>query len=430
MNGTNQFEAHDNEVTVLVVEDDESFHDILANAVLAGHGYLVLHAYSGGECIEMLAQHSVDVVLLDLNLPDGNGFRVLQDMREQGDRATTIVLSAFLDPQSVHRAMAAGAWTVIDKRFEDYRLLPQLIAQALEERAQKERCAVAGGGERGLELDGGLPAHAPYARHRLRTSEMDAFARLERSGSLIMHRLMQQARAAAERSSPVIIRGEPGSDRELLARYVHARSRRALGAFVASQALPGGGLASTAGGIAADRLLAAAGTGTLFIDQVHLLGQEWQSQLLSVIDRAAETLLASGRVAAPVSMTARLVVASTAAVDDPCWSALDPRLRETWSAAQLVIPPLRERLSDVAGKLEPLLADTAAAMGVPPPRVTPEVVAALMQYPFPGNEQELRAMAMLACARKPGAPLEPHDLVPLVPPHDLMPLVPPHDPGS
>ncbi len=126
-----------NEVTVLVVDDEEAFHDLLADAILAGHGYHVLHAYSGGQCVELLAQHRVDVVVLDLNLPDGNGFRVLEDMREERDRAVPIVVSAYADPKSIQRAHDAGAWMVLDKRFEDYRWLPRYITQAIEQRKRQ-----------------------------------------------------------------------------------------------------------------------------------------------------------------------------------------------------------------------------------------------------------------------------------------------------
>lgn len=412
MMSSNHSAPSGNEVTVLVVDDDLIFHDVLTDSVLAGHGYHVLQAYNGWQCIETLARQTVDVVVLDLNLPDGNGFRVLEDMREQGDRAVAIVVSAYLDSQSRQRAYAAGAWEVVDKRFEDYWRLPQIITKAMAERADHGRLASRRRARGLLHAGSALPVHEPYPGRETRAPERRAFGWLERSANLLVIRLTTTAREAAARSVPVLIRGEPGSDRELLARYLHTHSKQSYGPFVTTVARPDGALATTLGLATAENLFAAARGGTLFIDQVHHLDHDWQALLLGVLDRAAGNMAGGIPGPGPAPLAARLVVASTAAVDDRAWSALDTRLREAWSGSQLVIPPLRERPADVASELEHLLIDTAATQGMPPPRSTPELAAALSRYQFPGNEQELRAMIALACARKPGARLELHDLLP------------------
>jgi DNA-binding NtrC family response regulator len=352
------------------------------------------------------------MVLLDLDLPDGNGFRVLEDMRQQGDRAVTIVVSAYVDPQSRQRARDAGAWEVLDKRFEDYRQLPQLIARALAERAQSPRAPGRRRVQQHQRFGMELPVGDSYPDHGLRASALHPFTRLRRSASMTMQRLLHQARAAgAERSAPVLIRGEPGSERKLVARYVHAHGKHSHASFVATLATPGGGLAAALGPASAESLFIA-GSGTIFIDQVHHLDHTWQDLLLAFLDRANEIPAANGRPAAAGSMMARIVVASTEAVDSSAWLALDARLREAWGDSQLVLPPLRERAADVSGELAFLLAEAAITLGVEPPRFRPELGDALSRYQFPGNEQELRTMAMLACIRRPGAWLEMHDLLP------------------
>ncbi|HWN69045.1 MAG TPA: response regulator, partial [Haliangium sp.] len=311
MNSSNHSGPHDSAVTVLVVDDDRTFHDILADAVLAGHGYHLLDAFAGWQCIEILAQQSVDVVVLDLNLPDGNGFRVLDDMRQQGDRAVPIVVSAYIDWQSRQRAQAAGAWEVLDKRFEDYRQLPQLIARALEERTRAPRSNGRGRRQRpGSEL----PAGESHPGHRLPASELYPFARLERSASLSMQRMLHHARTLAEGSAPVLIRGEPGSERDLVARYVHAHGKRSHASFVATMAAPGGGLASAFGPASAESLFVA-GSGTIFIDQVHQLDADWQDRLLTFLGRTTEIAVAGTRPPAPGPTSGRIVVASTETVD-------------------------------------------------------------------------------------------------------------------
>jgi DNA-binding NtrC family response regulator len=401
-------------ITVLVVDDEEFFHAFLADNVLKGQEYRVLHAYTGVDCIEILERERVDVVVLDLNLPDGDGFRVLDDMREQGDRAVIIVVTAYANPPSTMRALAAGAWRVLDKGYEDYRSLPEMIAEGIEARARQARRAISVAGSkggRGLRL---LPPSPESSVPTLpRASAFHDLQRLERSHSLAMRSFLGLVRAEAARSRPVLLLGEPGSDRELMAQHLHAGSMRGHAPFVATVARPGQGLASALGPASAESLLATAASGTLFIDQIQHLDDEWQHLILDILSRASGGVGVSKRRLAPVSMQPRIVVGSTVPVDSAsAWSALDARLRQAWGGAQLVIPPLRERREDLVSEFEHLLAHTAAMQGVAPPRVTPELAAALPCYEFPHNEQELRAMAVLACARKPGAGLEPHDILP------------------
>jgi DNA-binding NtrC family response regulator len=401
------------EVTVLVVDDEEAFHDLLADAILAGHGYHVLHAYSGGQCVELLAQHRVDVVVLDLNLPDGNGFRVLEDMREERDRAVPIVVSAYADPKSIQRAHDAGAWMVLDKRFEDYRWLPRYITQAIEQRKRQAQRKARRRAQSGAGNTGKHEVMEPGQR-LVRAAELDIFDRLERSASLPMRSLLRQLRSAAEQPAPVFIQGEPGSDRELLARYLHACSKRSHAPFVAAVAIPGRGLASALGPASPESLLATAAKGTLFIDQIHQLDPEWQHLLLEVLTEAGHAPGATPEEAGPVAGGARIVAgSSTPFGDGAVWGALNTRIHESLSGLQLVIPPLRERLTDLTNELEFLFEHIAATLGVEAPRANNALITALSRYSFPGNEQELRAMAVLACVRKPGALLGPRDMLPV-----------------
>lgn len=401
------------EVTVLVVDDEEAFHDLLADAILAGHGYHVLHAYSGGQCVELLAQHRVDVVVLDLNLPDGNGFRVLEDMREERDRAVPIVVSAYADPKSIQRAHDAGAWMVLDKRFEDYRWLPRYITQAIEQRKRQAARKARRRNQQGQGQGSAKPESLEPGQRLLRAAELDAFDRLERSASLPMRSLLRQLRSAAEQPAPVFIQGEPGSDRELLARYLHACSKRSHAPFVSAVAIPGRGLASGLGPASPESLLATAAKGTLFIDQIHQLDPEWQHLLLEVLTETGHAPGASAEEPTPLVGGARIVAASSTPFGiGPAWGELHTRIHESLGGLQLVIPPLRDRLTDLASELEFCLEHTAATLGVEAPRASAALITALSRYSFPGNEAELRAMAVLACVRKPGARLGPRDMMP------------------
>lgn len=190
MKSTNHSAPPGNEVTVLVVDDDKMFLSVMTDSVLAGCGYRVLQALAGWQCIETLAQQRVDVVVLDLNLPDGNGFRVLEDIRQQGDQVVTIVVSAYLDPKNRQRAYSAGAWEVVDKGYEDYWRLPQLITKAMEERATRDRLPTSSRHTRSWRRPGlESPPRAPYTGRELRAPERHAFSWLERSANLLMIRL-------------------------------------------------------------------------------------------------------------------------------------------------------------------------------------------------------------------------------------------------
>lgn len=380
------------EITVLIVDDDEAFHRFITPFLSE---FRLLRAHNGWECVELMARTRVDVVLLDLNLPDAVGLRVLENMRDEGDEAAVIVVSGYADRESVRRANAWGARVVLDKTYENCRRLPWHIREAL-----------AGAADQGRRWD-------PHREHH------QAFARMEQSTSMDMQRLVRAAREVARSAAPVLVQGEPGSDRQLVARYIHACAGNGAGPFVAAVAMPGADFAASLFGPTSwnDSIMAAADGGCLFLDQVHELDQEAQRRLLRLIARDAA---AHGRkdpgedaTAAEHSMQVRLIAGTAADIDRAVHDGgFAPALRAALGGTRLRIPPLRERQMDLAADLAALVARTAATMGVAPPRYDDDVLAALLHYPFPGNEQELRAMVASACARKPGQRLVIRDLLP------------------
>ena len=385
--------AH-SEITVLIVDDDEAFHRFVTPFLSE---FQLLRAHNGWECVELMARARVDVVLLDLNLPDAVGLRVLENMRAEGDEAAVIVVSGYADKESVRRASAWGARVVLDKTYENCRRLPRHIHEAL-----------AGAADQGRRWD-------PHREHH------QAFARLEQSSSMDMQRLVRAAREAARTATPVLIEGEPGSDRHLVARYIHACAGSAAGPFVAAVAVPGADFAASLFGPMTswdDSIMAAADGGVLFLDQVHELDADAQRRLLRLItrDTAAQGPGDHGEDATGAERPVQQVriVAGTAGDLERAvqGGAFAPALRASLGCTRLRIPPLRERQMDLAADLPALVARAAASMGVAPPGYGDDVLAALLRYSFPGNEQELRAMIESACARKPGQRLAIRDLLP------------------
>ncbi|WP_428261162.1 sigma-54-dependent transcriptional regulator [Haliangium sp.] len=400
---------------VLVVDDEDGFHGII-KPLLEQHGFRVLQAYTGWECIEHLAEQQIDAVVLDLNLPDDNGFAVLENIRTEGDDAVVIVVSAYADPHSTERALNGGARMVMAKRFEEYIRLPEHLSRVMaQRRASRARMVAGAAPETGRGQWDATVATAADAVPIPLDPEVcsDRFARMEQSSNLDMRRLIHAARAMASLPTPALIEGAIGSDRELLARYLH-HVRGGHGPFIAMPAAGSNGGAAALFGGGHSALTAATG-GFLFIDQVHTLDRAGQESLLELLEEQRRTRERPSDHGActPTSLRAsvRVIAATTGRLDEVVRAGdFDVRLYERLATWRLHIPPLRHRLSELADEIEQLLEEIAETEGTEPPRLGPEACEALAQYGFPGNEKELRAMATLACVRKPGQVLGPDDI--------------------
>ncbi|ACY18372.1 response regulator [Haliangium ochraceum] len=403
-------------VTALVVDDDESFHDALANVAFASRDYTVMRAYTGGQCIEALEQHHIDIVILDLNLPDGDGFRVLEEIQNNGDDVLVIVLSAYVDRRNHDRARQAGAVQVLGKCYEQYKALPSIIEHHLELRRRQSRTRAAGDFRR-LASGSQTPSATPTGA--IADASAAAFEGLACSESVSMRRVLHSLRSAAARATPVIVQSEAGGDRALFARYLHAcgphaHTRFATATHANAMSFARALMHEDAGEIDDSeraRLLEAAASGTLFIDFADQLDEDTGVRLCAYFaadERPADACF-------PTLSSPRLVLARV----QPRGAELAPwnelvRMSQSGAIELVQVPPLRERRLDIAAEFARHLASSARALGVAAPRSSPEVDARLSRYEFPGNEAELAALATLLCLRHPGAQLEPAQL-PLVP---------------
>lgn len=381
--------AKEHEITVLIVDDDETFHHFVAQFL---DGFQLVHAHNSWECVETITRQRIDVVLLDLNLPDAAGFRVLEDMRAEGDDIAVIVLSSYVDRDSIQRARACGARDVLDKTYRNCSRLPELIRQALSEPRNKG------------------PRWNPYREHHR------AFLRLEQSTSLNVQRLVRDAHQAALLPGPVLITGEAGCDLEIVGRYIHACTDEPAMPFAITTAVPGPDFTTTLFGDASYdySLLAAADGGCLFIDQVHRLDDAAQAYLLQLLTLGS---VGCGRPRGDeLHVQVRILAATTADLEQLVRERFfNSALYKMLKKVSLRIPPLRERRMDLLPELDALMEETAAAMGVTPPEYDTELAEALVRYPFPGNERELRAMVTSACARFPGLRITAADFLPSSP---------------
>jgi DNA-binding NtrC family response regulator len=352
---------------VLVVEDESGLREGLAD-FLRGMGVDVATAAGVTEARQWADKATFDCVLLDIRLKDGDGLELLRELRDSRQPDVPVVMvTAYGDSERTIRAMRDGAFDYVTKPFE----LPAL--RATVERALKQRSLA-------LELPS-TTAPAP-----VRNGLVGASAAMLGIWKLIGR--------AATTHAPVLITGETGTGKELVARAIHDYSARAKEPFVAVNvaALPPSLIESELFGHERGAFTGAvgrragrfelAGNGTLFLDEIGDLDPAMQTKLLRVLqDRRYERV--GGSESLPVE--ARIISATHKPVRPGTPGAvLRDDLYYRLAVLEVEIPPLRARRSDI-----PLLVSHALEGG-PARAVSEDAMALLTRYDWPGNVRELR----------------------------------------
>jgi DNA-binding NtrC family response regulator len=359
---------------VLVVEDEPGVREGLITAV-ERLGHRGVPAASLAEARSRLAAESPDCVLLDIRLRDGDGLELLREIRAGDQRdVPVIVATAYGDSERTIRAMRDGAFDYLTKPFD----LPALLATV--ERAVKQR---------GLAQTLTTPAPPPARSGLVGTS----------TAMLAIWKLIGRAAAS---DAPVLITGETGTGKELVARAVHDYSARASAPFVAVNlaALPPTLLESELFGHergaftgAAQRRpgrIEASGAGTLFLDEIGDVDPALQTKLLRVLADGHYERVGGDE---PQTSRARIVSATHKPVrpGEP-GSVLRDDLYYRLAVIEIEVPPLRARRSDI-----PLL--VAHALTATPARaVSEDAMAHLLGYRWPGNVRELIHVIQRAAA--------------------------------
>ncbi len=379
---------------VLVVDDDESVRLLLSD-VLEEAGYDVHAVEDGQSALQALDERPVDVVLLDLHLPKVSGLNVLAALPSLRTDARFVVMTAFGTVDSAVEAMKLGAYDYIRKPFDGDELL-LLVSRALQDvRLRREIVRL-------------KSVTVPSGRQTM----VGRSAPMQR-----LHRLV--ARVAPTRAN-VLITGETGTGKELVARAVHDMSDRAERPFVPvnCSALPetlleselfGHVKGSFTGAIETRKgLIEEAAGGTLFLDEISTLTENIQVKLLRVVqDRRVQRV--GGRASLPVDF--RLVVATNV---DLAAAVLDGSFREDLyfrlNVFPIEVPPLRDRREDVALLANHFRLRFAEELGLEPPGLEAETLARLMAYDWPGNVRELENYIERSVIMYPGERTIPFDL--------------------
>ncbi len=381
--------------TVLVVDDDPTQRR-LVQAVLDREGYAVVHAESGGEAIDRLTRGGgADVVLLDMVMPGMSGLEALAEIRTAGIATPVIVLTANGGIDSVVKAMQAGA--------QDFFVKP----------ASPERILV--GIRNALQL---TQLTREVGRLKKHVSGRTSFDDLV--GDSQPMRLVKAFGARAAKSSiPVLITGESGVGKEVIARALHGASERAGKAFVAVNcgALPANLIESILFGHekgsftgATDKHLgkfAEASGGTLFLDEIGELPLDMQVKLLRALQEGEIDPVGSKR---SVKVDVRIVSATNR---DPAQQVKDGQFREDLfyrlNVFPIEAPALRDRREDIPALVDHFIARFNAEEGRRIAGASPETLGLLTAFDWPGNVRQLENAVYRAIVLADAPHLQPHD---------------------
>ena len=381
--------------TVLVVDDDPTQRR-LVQAVLDREGYNVVHAENGGEAIDRMTKGGgADVVLLDMVMPGLSGMETLTEMRTAGVRAPVIILTASGGIDTVVKAMQAGAQDFFIKPASPERILIS-IRNALQM--------------------GDLVAEVGRVKRQVsgRTSFDDLVG-----DSAPMRMVKSLGGRAAKSNIPVLITGESGVGKEVIARALHGASSRAGKPFVAVNcgALPANLIESILFGHekgaftgAVDKTLGKfreADGGTLFLDEIGELPLDMQVKLLRALQESEIDPVGAKR---PVKVDVRIVSATNR---DPEAQVKAGAFREDLfyrlNVFPIEAPALRARREDIPALIDHFIARFNAEEGKRVTGAAPDTLALLTAFEWPGNVRQLENAVYRAIVLADGPWLQPHD---------------------
>ncbi len=363
---------------ILIVDDDEAVCESLSE-LLTGKGYQVTVVTDPAHAISAVGPQT-GLALVDLRMPGIGGIELLQRIKSRSPDLPVVIISGFATVDTSVAAMKYGAADVFTKPIKSSALLAQ-IQRILAERPQSLA----------LPEDDQIVTADPGMR--------EAMILVER---------------AAPTDAPVLIKGETGTGKELLARLVHRRSGRSNGAWVAVNcaAMPDTLLESEMFGHergaftdARERkrgLLEVADGGTIFLDEIGEMSIATQAKMLRVLQEKRFTRLGGIET---IRSNCRIVAATNRDIESMIRSGtFREELYYRLAVVELHIPPLRERRGDILPLAEHFLCQYATAYGRIGLTLSEEVMATLLAHPWPGNVRELKNLierAVIFCERGP-----------------------------
>lgn len=357
---------------VLIVDDEEGIRESLSG-IMEDEGYTVISAASGEDALKIMHEQQPDLMLLDVWLPEMDGLQVLQEIRAAGKEIPVIMISGHGNIEVAVKATKSGAYDFLEKPLSLERVL-------LSSRRALERSA-------------------------LQKENRDLRENLTRKWMLIgesspMKELRTQIEMAAQSNSRVLITGESGSGKELVARLLHGMGSRAERPFVEVNcaAIPhelieselfGHEKGSFTGAFEKKRgKFELANDGTLFLDEVGDMSLQIQAKVLRVIE-TQEFQRVGG--SSNIKVDVRIIAATNKILlDEVKKSTFREDLYFRLNVIPISVPPLRDHREDIPRLVDYFIRSVAAEYGQTPKKITQEAMKNLEDYDWPGNIRELR----------------------------------------
>jgi two-component system nitrogen regulation response regulator NtrX len=377
---------------ILIVDDEAGVRSSLG-AVLRDEGYDVDTVDSGEACLDVVAQRMPEAILLDIWLPGMDGLATLERLRERRVDAQVIMISGHASVEAAVRATKLGAFDFIEK--------PLSIEKTV------------------------LAVRNALRQRRLETENRQLRAKVDRTlvivgVSPVMEQLRAQVAMAAPSNGRVLISGENGTGKELVARQIHAWSQRSGAPFVEVNcaAIPEelieselfGHVKGAFTGAVADRRgkFEIASGGTLFLDEVGDMSLKTQAKVLRALQ---EQVVEPVGGQASVRVDVRVIAATN---KDLAAEIRQGRFREDLyfrlNVIPIAVPPLRDRRGDIVRLADHFAAEFAREYGRRPKAFSPEARELLEAYHWPGNVRELRNTVERLMIMAPGDVVRPQDL--------------------
>jgi len=380
---------------ILVVDDEAGMRKSLA-IMLRREGYEVTQAAGGKEATEHLERDVFDLVIADLRMEPLSGLDLLRTVKQMSPDVEVILMTAYGTIESAVEAMKLGAFDFVAKPFQVEEILLR-VRNAIEKRRLKEEVGLL----------------------RAEVKSAFGFEGIVGVSEGIRHVLAMLPKVA-QTDSTVLITGESGTGKELIARALHATSRRAQGPFVSvscaafpeqllENELFGHVKGAFTGALAARKgLLEEAHSGTFFLDEIGEAPPPVQTKLLRVLEERTIRRLGDNR---PIPVNVRIIAATNR---DLQLAVREKLLREDLfyrlNVIRIHLPPLRERMDDVPLLARHFLALHCRRLQRDLKGFSPAALDVLTDSDFPGNIRELNNVVEQAAALASGPMIEPHDL--------------------
>jgi DNA-binding NtrC family response regulator len=359
--------------TILIVDDEPGARQSLE--VILEDDYQVLAAENGREALEIFRKESIDLILLDVHMPDMDGLAVLRKIKEQDEEIDVIMVSALNQARKAVDAIKLGAYDYITKPYE-----PEDILSTVNRVISKQKLY--------KELD--------FLRREVEESR--GFDQIV-SQTKTMQEIFQLIKKVAYTSTNIMITGESGTGKELIARSIHRQGNRRDGPFVAINcaAIPSELMESEMFGHEKGAFTGAhirtigkfeyANGGTLFLDEISVLRSDLQAKLLRVLQEREIERIGSNK---PIKVDIQVISATNTNLED---AVIQGKFRQDLyfriNVVPISIPPLRERREDIPLLAKHFLNKFNTAFNKKIPGFTEKAMDALTKYHWPGNIREL-----------------------------------------